>query len=58
MWHVHLPEGARRLLPRRAASLLPRELAAPLHGARPHLPRAALDQLSARLMSSLDLAQV
>ena len=57
VWHFHLPEAARRLLPRHAASLLPRPLAEALHGVAPDTPRAALDTLAAKLMARLEVSQ-
>lgn len=57
VWHFHLPEAARRLLPRRAGSLLPRPIAEALHGVRPGTPRAALDALAAKLMARLEVSQ-
>ena len=57
VWHFHLPEAARRLLPRRAGSLLPRPIAEALRGVTPGTPRAALDALAAKLMARLEVTQ-
>ena len=57
VWHFHLPEAARRLLPRRAGSLLPRPIAEALHGVTPGTPRAALDALAAKLMARLEVTR-